>query len=207
VDGTMPENFFEYANRLSEADGLSPCYTMLDRVWAWSDIACNGYRLPTDVEWEYGARGKVPHGQFWWRELYDSQVMWMVQNAAVQRSSDRCRPGDEPPDDASVFFEKYCLITHPVGGLLPNEWGLYDTAGNVWEVIFDPYDQQWAQDVPVDPVAGFGPEGRGDRNFMIGGGGATNAVDWYMHPGYRHPDCCGGDFVGFRLVRTVVPAP
>ena len=208
VDGAPPERFFEYANRLSQAHGLTPCYTTLDQIWAWSDVDCDGYRLPTDVEWEYGARGKAPYGQFWWREVYDSQVMWMVQNAAVPRTSDRCRSGDEPPQDASEFAQRYCVVTHPVGGLLPNEWGLYDTAGNVWEVLFDSANAaRWPETTRLDPVTGFGPEGRGHRGFMLGGGSVQNTVNWYADPGYRHVTCCGGDFVGFRLVRTVLPAP
>jgi len=207
VDRARPEDFFEYANRFSEAHGLTACYAKVGQAWAWSDFDCDGYRLPTDVEWEYGARGKAPHGQYWWDGLHVAQVMWLSRNASVPRSEGRCRVGDEPSEDASAFARDNCTISHPVGGLLPNPWGLFDTAGNAWEVLFDPIEGRWPEDVRTDPVGGFGPEGRGHRGFMIGGGGASNPAKWYPDPGYRHSECCGGDFIGFRLVRTPLPAP
>jgi formylglycine-generating enzyme required for sulfatase activity len=129
-----------YANLLSDKEGFGRCYELTGCV---NDIGqspvglvceaftitsktiydCNGYRLPTDAEWEYAARAGT-------RSAYYSGDI-----------TTRADPGvcvEEPALDAIAW---YCftagLLTHPVGKLRPNAWGLFDTIGNASEWVHD----------------------------------------------------------------------
>jgi formylglycine-generating enzyme required for sulfatase activity len=101
-----------FCNHLSARTGLHPCYTMNgENEEITFDITANGYRLPTEAEWEYackaGTRG-IRYG-----ELY--LIAWFKDNSKKS--------------------------THPVGLKEPNDWGLYDMLGNVWEWCSDIYDE------------------------------------------------------------------
>ncbi len=95
----------DFCNKLSELLGLTPCY---DKSYICNYNA-NGYRLPTESEWEMAARGGVAGG---WDNIYAGsnkikEVAWYRGNS------------DEK--------------THEVGKKNPNSLGLYDMSGNVWE--------------------------------------------------------------------------
>jgi len=104
----------QFANRLSEREGLVPCYQVQSTQVSWpDDLDCEGYRLPTEAEWEYAARAGSPATYAALGDLRDS---------AWTRGSARGR-------------------THPVGQLDPNSWRLYDMSGNVWEWTWSPYPE------------------------------------------------------------------
>jgi len=89
----------------------------------------NGYRLPTEAEWEYACRAKstslYPFGNFFDASKLDDYA-WSGGNSERK--------------------------THPVGQKLPNAWGLYDMVGNVWEWCADRYDEKYyASSPPADP--------------------------------------------------------
>ena len=156
-------------------DGPVTCVTWNDvkAFTAWlSKKEGRTYRLPTEAEWEYVARaGTSEPWPFSGGEGGLTGYGWIRTNAEG-------RP-------------------HPVGRLLPNAWGLYDTLGNVWEWCSDFYAENYAQVPPVDDPRGIAA---GDKRTIRGGGWNDLPAD--AHPYTRWgiaPDCALTD-TGFRLV-------
>ena len=117
-----------FCNWLSEQEKQEPCYQRDGDSWALRPKA-NGYRLPTEAEWEYACRAGTAT-QFWfgddWKEL--DKYGWTTKNA------------DSRP--------------HAVGLLPANPFGLYDMHGNVWEWCQDGYDSKWYEKSPSDDPLG-----------------------------------------------------
>ncbi|MEU6408714.1 SUMF1/EgtB/PvdO family nonheme iron enzyme [Microbispora sp. NPDC046933] len=102
-----------FCNLLSEAAGLTPCYSIGDDLNA-QDVACDwnadGYRLPSEAEWEYACRAGTTGVRY--GEL--DEIAWYRENSGGR--------------------------VHEVGTRAPNAGGLYDMIGNVWEWCWDVYD-------------------------------------------------------------------
>jgi formylglycine-generating enzyme required for sulfatase activity/predicted Ser/Thr protein kinase len=113
-----------FCNKLSERDGLKPYY----RSDAGEPIGGDGYRLPTEAEWEYACRA---------------------------RSTTRYSFGDEAAslDEYAWYGGNSGGQTHPVGQKKPNTFGLYDMHGNVWEWCWDWFDKDYYnKSSSVDPI-------------------------------------------------------
>ena len=168
----------DYCNALSAVEGLEPAYEVDGTDVSW-DQAANGYRLPTETEWEYacraGSKTAFYNGGITDVECADpnlDQIGWYCGNAAG-------RP-------------------HEVTSLLPNAWGLYDMSGNVYEWCWD-----WRAAYPAGPVTD--PVGPDSGEYRIRRGGASSSparTCRSAYRAYRHPDKRNRD-VGVRPARWV----
>ena len=136
------------------------------------------YRLPSEAEWEYAARAGATT-VWWWGDRLGK-------------------------DDANVDVEGSRWggrMTAPVGSFKPNPWGLYDTAGNVWEWVED----AWRDDYRGAPVDGAAWTGQDDAPRALRGG------SWLSRPDLARadvrngalPDLRSNPYVGFRVLSSV----
>lgn len=193
-----------YANLLSDKAGLPRCYELKDcvnsigakpvglvcqdfKLTAKSIYDCEGYRLPTDPEWEYAARA-------------GTRTAFYSGDIATRAESGVCT--EEPALDRVAW---YCFnagkLTKPVEQLEPNAWGLFDVLGNAAEWVHDQSGWVPATQAMTDPDQSFGAGQSRDRR-----GG----------PQYGWPSLCrvaarlglsagqASPGTGFRLVRTLV---
>jgi formylglycine-generating enzyme required for sulfatase activity len=173
----------EYCNERSRLEGLKPCYSEKTADWD-CDFAANGYRLPTEAEWEYAARagGEGP---------------------AVLIQADKLRQFDWFAGNAD---EK----THPVGQKKPNRWGIFDMGGNVSEWCEDVYSPTFYRGSPMDDPHGPTSPGKDVKRVMRGGSWKASAdmCRPTFRQGQRTGDtdaCFFTDYCGFRCVRRATP--
>jgi len=175
-----------FANALSEDLGLDPVYditvitggngSQITDATVTADFSRNGFRLPTNAEWERAARaGTTTHWSF----------------------------GDNPAD--LHYYAWYTGnsggMTHPVGTKRPNAWGLYDMHGNVWEWAWNWFTDYTATP-ETDPRGPDAPDLAWGALRVIRGGcccdsadGARSALRDFGYPG------SWVNFLGFRLAR------
>ena len=160
----------EFCNKLSEVSGLEKCYS-----GSGNNIKCdfskNGYRLPTEAEWEYAARGGVKSKDFKYSGSNDiGEVAWYCDNSGHE--------------------------THPVKSKKPNELGLYNMSGNVWEWCNDWYSSSL--------YGGNDPKGPASGSYRVARGGSWDHDADYCSVSYRSADnpSYTYDYLGFRLARS-----
>jgi len=183
VDSVSWFSAVEFCNTLSEREGLSPYY-QIDEIKRRNNksvesanasvLGGNGFRLPTEAEWEYACRaGSITPWCFGDLVLDVGQYAWYYDNAQ-----------QEP---------------HPVGEKKPNAWGLYDMHGNVMEWCNDWYsDFYYQQDIPEED-----PMGPNDGFSRVLRGGAWQFGAEATRSAYRNsanPDSAS-NVIGFRVVR------
>ncbi len=187
-----------YANAMSDRYLLNRCYLLNEcntisvgegmecesvSVLDTSVYNCEGFRLPTEAEWEFMARGMSQEAFF---------------NGPLTESL--CDEVNESLDGIAWYCFNSEQTTHPIEGKAPNRYGLYDTAGNVAEWVWDGYMED-LRTVPVmDPVVA---PGQGPRIFR---GGAWNSSPGLCRSAQRSVSDAQTrtDGLGFRLVRTVI---
>lgn len=179
----------EFCNALSKKEGLDPVYSIdkknadpgnsaSDDAQKWTvvqDLSKNGYRLPTETEWEYAYRAGTAT-VYYWGDSINPDYLWFADNSDGTR--------------------------HVGGGKKPNAWGLHDMSGNVWEWCWDwwtGYDDYTNGMSATDPV-GY-PAG---ENRMFRGGGIYShdgdPIRAASHA-YNAQPVFHSDDVGIRVVR------
>lgn len=208
VDSVGWYDALAFTNRLSEELSFAPCYTLTEIVCrdgeAGDDIAycgdrggiaaaavtvnaatvydCEGFRLPTEAEWEYAARAgsatAFPNGDI---------------------TQTPCSPLDPNLDAVAWYCGNSGNETNPTAGKEPNDWGIYDMAGNVREWTWDLYleDITALMNDPTGPEEGRMHVVRGGSIRYDGAGRCRSAFRGAHTPGFQ------SFYLGIRPARTV----
>ncbi len=110
-----------FCNELSKLEGLTPAYQISEEVVTW-DVSANGYRLPTEAEWEYACRA----------------------------GTTEAHAGDL--DEMAIYARNSLRKTRVVGVRVPNAWGLHDMHGNLWEWCWDWFKREYGVEPVTDPI-------------------------------------------------------
>ena len=189
----------KWCNARSEQAGLAPVYytdaglTAVYRtgeVTAYVKWSANGYRLPTEAEWEKAARGGLIGQRFPWGD--------MIAESLANYNGNTTNPYDLGPNGYNAAFNDDIVpFTNPVGYFAPNDYGLYDMAGNVFEWCWDWYGTPYA--------GGSDPRGPASGSYRIMRGG-------YWYGGPENAYCARREnknpviadyYLGFRCVRGI----
>jgi formylglycine-generating enzyme required for sulfatase activity len=178
-----------YANAMSADAGLAECYSCSgsgDSMTCTPSRAfetpydCPGYRLPTEAEWEYAARAGT------------TEATYNGTSTLIE-----CESPNEVLDPIAWFCGNSSDTTHPAGDKTPNDWGLYDMLGNVFEFVHDWYGEYIGDETdPWGPDTGTNRVERGG-SWVHYASHARSAFRIGFDPGSRTYS------LGIRLARTL----
>jgi formylglycine-generating enzyme required for sulfatase activity len=193
-----------FSNKLSIAEGYTPVYSVTgisdwenlafssiptesDSNWdsASADWTADGYRLPTEIEWMWAAMGAPVSGQGGSTNTIDYQKAFAGST------------GSNLIGDYAVTDENAGGTTSPVGSKLPNEIGIFDLSGNVWEWCWD-----WYAAMPGGVLTDYRGSGSIGTRLLRGGSwvyDSSNAGVAFRSIGT--PETSTDSGIGFRVVR------
>jgi len=211
VEGVTWYDAVWYCNALSQKEGLTKAYNIevttvngSNHITA-ANVTLNknatGYRLPTEAEWEYAARGGDPDAADWNYTFSGADTATDASHSSSKNSgldtvgwywynTKTGTTGDSPSSGGQGYG------THEVGKKKANRLGLYDMSGNVWEWCYD-----WYSSISTEETTDPSGASSGSDRVLRGGSWFGNAYlasvcsrDYYG-PGGRNDD------LGFRVVR------
>jgi formylglycine-generating enzyme required for sulfatase activity len=192
----------KWCNARSEQAGRTPVYYTgagfttvykTGEVTVYPNWSANGYRLPTEAEWEKAARGGLSGQRFpWGNRITQNLANYYGRTADI--SYDLGPDGYNPIGSVGGTDPS----TSPVGSFAPNGYGLNDMAGNVYEWCWDWYGTPYGQPTTVNPTGPAGP-----LSYRVLRGGTWYGSADLTRCAYRDFNSPGGDYVliGFRCVR------
>ena len=178
VEQVSWSNAVLYCNARSRSEGFKPCY---NEETGKCDFSANGYRLPTEAEWEYACRSGTKTDYFFGREASKLRdYAWYTDNSMNK--------------------------TQPVGQKKPNQWEIYDMYGNVAEWCNDVYSENYYANSPEKNPQG---PAKGKKYVLRGGSWSSSAESCRSpyrvgeDPGFQDA-CFSRDDIGFRCVRMAI---
>ena len=168
VMGSNPSSFTGNSQRPVESVSWNDCQTFISRLNSKTGM---NFRLPTEAEWEYAARGG-------------------------NRSNKTQYSGSSNIDNVAWYYNNSGSTTHPVKGKSPNELGLYDMSGNVWEWCSDWYSSDYYSNSPHN-----NPQGPSSGSYRVLRGGSWIAYAQYCRVAsrYFHGPDFRNYYIGLRL--------
>ncbi len=159
VMGSNPSNFSGYPQRPVEQVSWNDCQEFITKL---NNLTGKNFRLPTEAEWEYAARGG-------------------------NKSQGYKYSGSNTIGDVAWYSSGSSSMTHDVKTKQANELGIYDMSGNVWEWCQDYYGDysSSSQTNPTGPTSGFYRVGRGGSWFS-NAKGCRVSFRYYYSPGLRY---------------------
>lgn len=204
----------KWCNARSQMENLTPCYTVdggqIYKTGIRNDVVCdwsaNGYRLPTQTEWEISARGGSSATLYpWGNTITQGQANFVSYSADGNTnyySEDLTTRSDGSPN--TLYHPTYDIgdepYTSPVGSFPANGYGLHDLVGNVWQWCWD-WEGEETSPSTINPS---GPT-TGTYRVLCGGSWKHDAIRSSASARSSGDPASYADFIGFRPVRSMAP--